>query len=82
MQDSAVMHSVETKIDGMGDVRIRIGTASLWDAPSLMIELQWKDDNDNWVHGRASKEFPLNALGPIVALVADMFNQAGITIPD
>jgi hypothetical protein len=75
MLDQKVLHSVETEIEGMGDVRIRIGETDTWDAPGLMIELQWKDSNNNWVHGRASLEFLLSAIGPITTVVADFVNQ-------
>lgn len=75
MLDQDVLHSVETEIEGMGDVRIRIGETTTWHAPGLVVEIQWKDANDNWVHGRVSKEFPLSALGPITTVVADFMNK-------
>lgn len=45
MRDENVVHSLETEIPGMGDVRIRLGETTTWAAPGLMVEVQWKDAN-------------------------------------
>ena len=78
MLDQNVLHSVETEIEGMGEVRIRVGETDQWDAHGLMIELQWKDVNGNWTHGRTSVEFSVKAVGPIVNTLAECVRKAEI----
>ena len=78
MRDENVVHSLETEIPGMGDVRIRLGETTTWAAPGLMVEVQWKDANGNWLHGRAAPEFPIAALAPMMEAVAVVANGRGV----
>lgn len=81
MLDQNVLHSRETEIRGMGEVRIRIGTTENWDDAGLMFEIQWKDANGNWTHGRSSVEFSMNALGEIHETLVEFAEKVVATEP-